>query len=113
MATVRLEKICALLKRELSVIFQQNMKTMFGDVMITVTNVRISPDMGVAKVYLSFFLPEKKEYSITQVKEQAAHIRKLLGDSIAKQIRKIPELHFYLDDSLDYFEEINRLLKKK
>src|SRR5688572_12743652 len=103
MAGVRLEKINALIKRELSIIFQQNMKNMFSGIMITVTNVRISPDMGVAKIYLSFFPSEKKDESIIKVKEQGSHIRKILGDSIAKQVRKIPELHFYVDDSLDYF----------
>ena len=113
MSTVRLEKIGALIKRELSIIFQQNMGTMFSGLMITVTNVRVSPDMGIAKAYLSFFPTEKKDVGLKIVQEKNLHIRKLLGEKVGKQIRKIPELSFYLDDSLDYFEEIDKLLKNK
>ena len=113
MATVRLEKIGSLIKRELSLIFQQNMGTMFKGMMITVTSVRVSPDMGLAKSYLSFFPTEKKEEGLQMVEEKNLHIRKLLGNAVGKQIRKIPELSFYIDDSLDYFEEIDKLLKKK
>jgi len=85
---------------------------MFDGMMITVTNVRVSPDLGVAKAYLSFFPTEKKQEGLEKVKEQNGAIRHLLAGSIGKQVRKIPELHFYIDDSLDYFEEIDRLLKK-
>jgi len=113
MSSVRLEKIGALIKRELATIFQQNMNTMFNGLMITVTSVRVSPDMGLAKAYLSFFPTEKKEAGIKTVEEKKLHIRKLLGEKVGKQIRKIPELSFYIDDSLDYFEEIDKLLKKK
>lgn len=113
MSTVRLEKIGALIKRELSLIFQQNMNTIFGGLMVTVTSVRVSPDMGLAKAYLSFFPSEKKDIGLKLVSEKNLHIRKLLGEKVGKQIRKIPELSFYIDDSLDYFEEIDKLLKKK
>jgi len=112
MASVRLEKIAALVKKELSIIFQRQMGPMFNGIMITVTQVRVSPDMGVAKIYLSFFPSEKKQAGLEAVLGQQAAIRRLLGEQIAKQLRKIPELHFYMDDSLDYFEEIDRLLKK-
>ncbi|MFM7725773.1 MAG: 30S ribosome-binding factor RbfA [Flavobacteriales bacterium] len=112
MSSVRLDKVSALLKRELSTLFQQNMHTLFEGMMITVTQVRVSPDLGVAKAYLSFFPTEKKEHGIEVVNEKKAHLRKLLAGEVGKQIRKIPELSFYIDDSLDYFEEIDRLLKK-
>lgn len=94
-------------------IFQQNMHTLFSGMMITVTQVRISPDLGLAKAYLSFFPAEKREEGMAVVEEKKFQIRKLLGQQVGKQIRKIPELSFYIDDSLDYFEEIDRLLKKK
>ncbi len=112
MASVRLEKVAALVKRELSTIFQQQMSLIFKGTMITVTLVRISPDLGVAKVYLSFFPAERKEEGMKTVMEQNANLRRLLAERVAKQLRKIPELQFYLDDSLDYYEEIDRLLKK-
>lgn len=113
MASVRLEKVSALIKREMSTIFQQNMSVLFKGTMISVTNVRVSPDLGVSKIYLSFFPVEQRESGMIEVKAHAVHLRRLLGDKVGKQLRKIPELQFFLDDSLDYYEEIDRLLKKK
>lgn len=113
MSSVRLEKIGSLIKRELSIIFQQNMSTMFNGMMITVTIVRVSPDMGIAKVYLSIFPKDKREEGLSVVNEKNHQIRRLLGASIGKQVRKIPELSFFIDDSLDYAEEIDKLLKGK
>jgi ribosome-binding factor A len=88
------------------------MNTLFNGVMITVTNVRVSPDMGLAKVYLSIFPTERKEETMKLLEEKTGLLRKMLADKVAKQLRKAPDLRFYLDDSLDYFEEIDRLLKK-
>ncbi len=112
MSSVRLDKVSALIKRELALLFQQNMHTMFEGMMITVTQVRVSPDLGVAKAYLSFFPVEKRQPGIALVQEKKGHLRKLLADQVGKQLRKIPELIFFVDDSFDYFEEIDRLLKK-
>jgi ribosome-binding factor A len=112
MSSVRLEKVSALLKRELSTLFQQNMHIMFEGMMITVTQVRVSPDLGVARAYLSFFPTDKKQRGMELAQEKKGHLRKLLADQVGKQLRKIPELSFFVDDSLDYFEEIDRLLKK-
>jgi ribosome-binding factor A len=112
MAGIRLEKVGSLIKRELSIIFQQNTNTLFDGLMITVTQVRVSPDLGIAKVYLSFFPSEKKEPGLKLVEERNFQIKKLLTAQVGKQLRKVPNLHFYIDDSLDYFEEIEKLLKK-
>ncbi len=112
MSGIRLEKMASLLKRELSIVFQQNMNTHFDGMMVTVTSVRVAPDLSVAKAYLSFFPTEKKEVGLELVKEKSSLIRKLLGDAVGKQLRKVPSLAFYIDDSLDYYEEIDRLLKK-
>jgi ribosome-binding factor A len=112
MSSIRLEKMGSLIKRELSIIFQQNMRTMFDGQMITVTSARVAPDLSMAKVYLSFFPTEKKHEGLLLVNEKNAHIRKLLGEVVGKQLRRVPALQFYIDDSLDYFEEIDRLLKK-
>lgn len=92
--------------------FQQNMHSMFEGMMITVTQVRVSPDLGVAKAYLSFFPSEKREHGLQVTNEKKNQMRKLLAAQVGKQLRKIPELSFFVDDSLDYFEEIDRLLKK-
>ena len=78
--------------------------------MITVTKVAVSKDLGVAKVYLSLFSTESKELLIEDIREHAREIRFKLGQQIGKQVRVVPELHFYEDDSLDYIDNINRLL---
>ncbi len=108
-----MEKVAALIQRELAVIFQLNMNTHFEGTMITVTTVRVSPDMGTAKAYLSLFPVEKRDLAMKLVQEKKQYLRKLLGDKVGKQLRVVPELQFHVDDSIDYFEEIDRLLKKK
>lgn len=76
------------------------------------TQVRVSPDMGVARIYISIFPPAKREEMLDQAREHTGLLRKYLGLEVGKQLRKIPELTFFPDDSLDYSEEIDRLLKK-
>ena len=79
--------------------------------MISVTVVRMSPDLKVAKVYLSFFNVADKDAMLEEVRKQQGNMRRLLGNELKNQLRNIPELHFYLDDSLDYAAEIDSLLK--
>jgi ribosome-binding factor A len=110
--SIRQEKISALVKREMSKIFQQHANELFKGSLITVTQVRVSPDMGVARIYISIFPPAKREEMLDQAREHTGLLRKYLGLEVGKQLRKIPELTFFPDDSLDYSEEIDRLLKK-
>ena len=79
---------------------------------ISVTEVRMSPDLGLAKVYLSFMAVPDKKVALEAVKQEGWRVRKALSDKIGKQVRVIPELNFYPDDSLDYYESINNALKK-
>lgn len=111
MASIRLEKIERLLQKELSQVFQQLSRNLFGGALITVTQVRISPDLGVAKVYLSLYLTADKKKLIETVTEHKNEIRKELGLRVGKQMRVTPYMTFFLDDSLDYLENIERLLK--
>lgn len=85
---------------------------MFGGAFITVTVVRVSPDLGTAKVYLSIMATKDKQAIFKLVNEQNYLIRKRLGMIIGKQLRIVPELQFFLDDSLDYAMKIDELLKK-
>jgi ribosome-binding factor A len=78
--------------------------------MISVTTVRISPDLGLAKVYLSIFPSDQSEETLELVKMQTKNIRRLLGSKVGKQLRIVPDLAFYIDDSLDYIENIDNLL---
>ena len=78
---------------------------------MTVTNVRVSPDLGIAKVYISIFgMPDSKKV-MEEIDSHNKEIRKRLGDKIRHQARIIPELKFFLDDSLDYVDKIEKLLK--
>lgn len=114
MASIRQEKVAKLIQQELAIIFQQHSRDMFSGSFITVTTVRMSPDLGVAKAYLSFFAPggaNKKEL-LDMVRSQSSRIRGILGNKVGKQLRNVPEVIFYLDDSLDYAENIDDLLKE-
>lgn len=96
----------------MAIIFQKEMNTLFHGTMISVTQVTVSPDIGVAKIHLSFFPIERRTEGMKMVEEQKVHLRHALATQTGKQLRKIPELIFILDDSLDRVEEIERLLKK-
>ncbi len=110
METTRQNKVARLLQKELSEIFQQQTRSMHG-VLVSVSAVRISPDMSVARVYLSIFPSEKGEELIKNVNANMKSIRYELGTRVRFQLRIIPELKFFLDDSLDYLERIDELLK--
>jgi ribosome-binding factor A len=111
MSSIRQEKISSLLKRELALIFQQESQNLLSGMFTTVTMVRVTSDLGVAKVYLSFMAVKDKKEALAKVNTVNWKIRKILGSRVGKQLRKIPELSFFIDDSLDYFEEIDQLLK--
>jgi len=111
MQETRQNKIARLLQKELSLIFQSETRKMRG-VMISVTRCRISPDLSVCTAYLSFFPSERAEELLANVKTNAASIRYELGTRVREQLRIIPELRFFQDDSLDYLEHIDELLKK-
>ena len=107
----RLQKINRLIQKELSEIFLMETRKMRG-VLISVTNVRVSSDMSIAHSHLSIFPSEKGEEIIQNVNENMKSIRFELGKRAGNQLRIIPELFFHLDDSLDYIENIDNLLKK-
>jgi ribosome-binding factor A len=112
MDSVRQNKINRLLQKELASIFQSESRNIFPGKLITVTVVRVSPDLGLAKVYLSIFPHKQGEDLIGPVNEHSKAIRSLLGQNIRHQVRVIPELAFYIDDSMDYVEKIDQLLRK-
>lgn len=110
METTRQNKIARLLQKELSDIFQKQTQAMHG-VLISVSAVRISPDMSIARAYLSIFPSDKGEEIIKNVNANMKSIRYELGTRVRHQLRIIPELKFFVDDSLDYLEHIDELLK--
>ena len=111
METTRQSKISRLLQKDLSDIFLNETRETHG-VLISVSVVRVSPDLSVAKVYLSIFPSEKAQEILDSIRLNARNIRYELAQRIRFQLRKTPELSFFLDDSLDYIENIDMLLKK-
>ena len=111
MQETRQNRVCRLLQKELSLIFQSQTRAMHG-VMVSVTRVKISPDLGICTAYLSVFPSEKGEEIIGNVNANTKSIRYELGTRVRNQLRIIPELRFFIDDSLDYMEKIDELLKK-
>ena len=109
MDSTRQQKINRLIQKELSEIFRKQTQQMRG-VLVTVSTVRVTPDLGLAKVYLSIFPSEQGKDILTNIKTSIKSIRFDLGQKVGKQLRVIPDLAFYLDDSLDYLENIDKLL---
>jgi len=111
METQRQQKIGRLLQRDLSEIFQFDMKAVAAGSLVTVTKVTVSPDLSIAKVFLSLFGTKDKQVILAAIKLHSKEIRLLLGIRVRHQLRIVPDLMFFLDDSLDYIENIDKLLK--
>ena len=112
MESTRQKKVSRLIQKELSVIFQQNTQEILGNIMVSLTIVRISPDLADANIFLSIFPVDDPEVALKVIKSNTVMIRKKLGESVRNQLRIVPTLQFHLDDSAAYAEEIDRLLKK-
>lgn len=110
MESNRLQKINRLIQKELGDIFLLEAKKMPG-VLISVSTVRVSADLGIAHAYLSVFPSEKAEELVENINGNVKTVRYDLGKRLRNQLRVIPELVFHVDDSLDYIENIDRLLK--
>lgn len=111
MQETRQNRIARLLQKELATIFQGQTRQTHG-VLISVTRVRISPDLSICTAYLSIFPSEKAEELLKNINANEKTIRYDLGRRVHNQLRIIPELRFHLDDSLDYIEHIDELLGK-
>ena len=111
METTRQHKIARLIQKELSEIFLLQTKAMQG-VLVSVSAVRISPDMSYARAYISVFPSERSAEIVKNINENVKAIRFELGKRVRFQLRIIPELKFFVDDSLDYVDHIGELLKK-
>ena len=111
MTTNRQEKVSRLLQKELGDYLQKSGPEITGGKMITVTQVRISPDLGMAKAYLSIFPGEGAEETLKGISEKTGLVRNVMGKRLRNQLRHIPQFTFFLDDSLDYIDRIEDLLK--
>jgi ribosome-binding factor A len=111
MEGTRLSKIERLLQKELSELFRKQTAMMRGTI-ISVSTVHVSPDLSLAKAYLSIFPSEKGKELLEVIDKNKKTLRYDLGQLVRNQLRRIPELNFYLDDSLDYVENIDKILKQ-
>lgn len=111
MESTRQLKIAKLLQKEMAKILQQLAKDHFPGTLLSVSKVRVSPDLGVAKIYVSIFPAAKTKETFDFLQLNNVKLRGALGHSIGGQIRVVPELMIYVDDSLEYEENIDRLLR--
>lgn len=111
MESTRQAKIARLLQKELSEIFRQQTAKTRG-VLVSVSAVRVTPDLSIARAYLSVFPSTNAEQMLESINKSSKTIRYELAQKVRYQLRKTPELQFYLDDSLDYIENIDHLLEK-
>ena len=111
MESIRQQKVGRLLQKEIGEIFNRGEVKPLDGGMISITAVRMTPDLGLARIYISIFPSSNKEEDLNKVKNQGSEIRYHLGKKTGKQLRHIPDLKFYLDDSFDYAEQIDELLK--
>ena len=105
-------KVAKEIQKVMAEIIRSKGMAAFGGALVSVSGVKISPDLSVAKVYVSVFPSEKAEAVMSALEENAKALRGELGSKVAKQLRIVPEIVFYLDSSLDYVEHIEELLKK-
>jgi ribosome-binding factor A len=111
MESTRQQKIARLIQKDMGMIFQQQSRSHFEGALITVTKVHVSKDLSVAKVYLSLYLTKDKEALLEIIREHTREIRRELGVRVHDQLRIVPELQFFIDDSLDYIENLDHLLQ--
>ncbi|MDL2231755.1 30S ribosome-binding factor RbfA [Porphyromonadaceae bacterium OttesenSCG-928-L07] len=110
MDSIRQNKVSRLIQKELSEIFQKECKEYTAGAILSVTTVRVSPDLSYAKVYLSIFPADRLKVVMDTLNDANKNIRFVLGKKVGKQMRVVPELRFFIDDSLDYVEKIDELL---
>lgn len=112
MESTRQKKIARQLQKDLSEILQLEGRALFGTSFVSVTVVRVSADLSVARVYVSIFGVEDKAALLEKINEKGVLVRKKLAARVRNQMRKVPLLKFFLDDSVDYAQTINSLLKE-
>ena len=109
--TPRQNKVARLIQKDMATMLQQFAKDWLPGVLLSVSSVRMSPDYSLAKVYISVFPSEKSEHVLDILTKNNKEIRYQLGLRVKNQLRKIPELAIFIDDTLDYIQQIDQILK--
>lgn len=108
--TTRQQKFSRLIQKELSDVFQRDKRGILENAFITITDVRMSPDLSIAKIYISMMLAKDKQGILDKINVRKKEIRKALGDKIAKQVRIIPELIFFIDEVEEKAKKMDELI---
>lgn len=103
-------KFARLIQKEISDIFQRDKRGILDNTFVTIAEVKVSPDLGVAKIYVSMMLAKDKQGVLEKINSRKGEIRKALGDKIRKQVRVIPELIFYLDEVEENAQRMDTLI---
>jgi ribosome-binding factor A len=112
MESKRQQKFAGVLQEELATIFQREGASYLPNTLVTITKVRVSPDLAVAKVYLSFLNTSNTALSVAEVNSHAGEIRYKLGARIRHQARVVPTLTFFVDDTNQYVEHMDKIFDK-
>jgi len=109
----RQQQVAEVIRRNFSTVLQQEGSYIYGhEVLVTVTSVKMTPDFGMAKIYLSVFNTENKQAVLLQMEEAHHRLKQLLASFIRKKVRRIPEIAFYMDETLDEMYRLNELFNK-
>ena len=111
MESTRQKKVSRLVQKEVADIFLKKGSELAHGKMVSVTKVRVSPDLSFAKVYISIYPSAGQDDILKSVQDHSSKIRFEMGQKIRRQLRIVPEIAFFIDDSLDYIEKIDKLLK--
>jgi ribosome-binding factor A len=111
MESTRQKKVSRLIQKELADIFLRRGNEFAHGKLVSITRVRVSPDLSFAKVYISIFPATNQEEILESIREHGAKIRFDLGQKVRSQLRIVPDIAYHIDDSLDYIDKIDKLLK--
>jgi len=109
MASKRNLQVAEIIKRNMGMVFFQEGSYIYEEALVTVTNVQVTPDMGQSKIYLSVYNTEDKNAVIQLIQQQTHRLRQQLAHRIRKHVRRIPTIHFYIDETLDEMYRLNAL----
>ncbi|MFB9840768.1 30S ribosome-binding factor RbfA [Mucilaginibacter ginsenosidivorans] len=112
MESKRQQKFAGVIQEDLAAIFQREGMNLLPNTMITITKVRVTPDLAIARVFLSFFNNTNNQLALNTIKAHASEIRYKLGARIKDQVRIIPQLEFFVDDTSDYVERMDKIFDK-
>ncbi len=109
MESKRQRQVAKQIQKDLGDIFQRDLKHLFDGAFVTITDVKITPDLGISRVYVSFLLTKDREGVLQTIRENTKLIRNLLGEKVRHQLRIVPSLQFFIDDTAEYAQKMDAL----